>query len=225
MNRTTSENRITYARAKTTRCLCVSFYQKTVGICSAYSRWDGMETPRSDSGTENLIIKISQTRRRNCIREEFWEFCLFLLQPPPGGPLPLCKHQYCQCLCYAVCAYSTVKNAEKIVEKKKIIHKPSFLQVTAITYRFFFFFFISISLSVFFTLNFSKRKACVKKHLPIYVGFRVGRVGTPVSGDESAFAPLPMGRRVINQNADRLNEPLPVRMYCIFSHIGNNVSF
>jgi len=125
---------------------------------------------------------------------------LFVFTTTPARSLFLCVNTNIVNAFAAVCAYSTVKNAEKIVEEKK--HLPSFLQVTAITRVF------SISLSVFFTWNFSNRKACVKKHLRA-LSCRKSTPPCPVTNPPSSSNRPRRGR---------LNEPLPVTMYRITSH-------
>lgn len=60
-------------------------------------RW---KRPGGDSGTENLIIKISQTRHRNCVfgkgRSCLGIMFVFALPPPPGGGL--CSTAACLCV-------------------------------------------------------------------------------------------------------------------------------
>lgn len=118
-----------------------------------------METPQSDSGTENLIIKISQTRRRNCIRGSSGNSVCFYCSPHPEG-LSLCVNTN------IANAFATLyvlirrwKTRKKLSWKKNNTHTEFFTGHCDYTV---YFFFISISLSVFFTLNFSKRRACVK---------------------------------------------------------------
>lgn len=134
------------------------FIRKQSGICSAYSRRYGMwKRPGDDSGTENLIIKISQTRCAEIVfgRSSGNSVC-FCYPPPPGGPFPLCKHQYRRSLCHCMCLFDGEKRGKNCQEKNKIKYVPSFLQVTAIT---------RVFLSVRVRLqNFSNRKACVKKY-------------------------------------------------------------
>lgn len=125
-----------------------------------------METPWSDSGTENLIIKISQTRCRNCIRGRSSgnSVCFYTVPPPARRPLPLCKHQYRQCLCPGVCAClfdgeKRGKNCRDTKKKKKNTYRVFYRSLRLHGFS------LSLYISVFFTWNSSNRKACVKKHL------------------------------------------------------------
>lgn len=88
---------------------------------------------------------------------------LFVFTTTPARGLCLCVNTNIFNAFAAVCAYSTVKNAEKIVEKKNV---QTFLQVTAIT-RFSLSLYLYFSLRIFRTVNLALKNT--------YARFCVGR--------------------------------------------------